>query len=60
MSTALLDILKRGLLGLHLGGATRESGTGVSGIDSLGKVPNQLTSTVLDLGPKLVCGRGSM
>jgi hypothetical protein len=57
---ALLDILKRGLLGLHSGGAIRESGTGVSRIVSLGKVPNKLTSTILDLGPKLVGGRGSM
>jgi hypothetical protein len=55
----LLDILKRGLLGLHSGGATRESGTGVSRIVSLEKVPNKLTSTILDLGPKLVGGSGS-
>jgi hypothetical protein len=46
-------------LGLHSGGAIRESGTGVSRIVLLGKVPNKLTSTVLDLGPKLVGGRGS-
>jgi hypothetical protein len=59
-SIALLDILKRGLLGLHSGGAIRESGTVVPRIVSLGKVPDKLTSTVLDLGPKLVGGRGSM
>jgi hypothetical protein len=51
MSIALLDILKRGLLGLHSGGATGESGTGVSRI--------VLLETVLDLGPKLVGGSGS-
>jgi hypothetical protein len=44
---------------LHSGGATGESGTGVSRIVSLEKVPNKLTSTVLDLGPKLVGGSGS-
>jgi hypothetical protein len=55
----LLDILKRGLLGLHSGGAMRGNGTGVSRTVSLEKVPNKLTSIVLDLGPKLVGGIGS-
>jgi hypothetical protein len=52
-------MLKRGLLGLHSGGAMRGNGTGVSRTVSLEKVPKRLTSIVLDLGPKLVGGSGS-
>jgi hypothetical protein len=37
----------------------RGNGTGDSRTVSLGKVPNKLTSTVLDLGPKLVGAIGS-
>ena len=58
-SIALLDILKRGLLGMHSESTTGRTGTGVSNAALFEKVPKRLTSAVLDLGFKLVGGIGS-
>jgi hypothetical protein len=50
-------MLKKGLLGLHSESTTGGTDTGISKLLLLEKV--RLTSTVLDLGPKLVGGSGS-